>query len=186
MRMRMWMSAVAIVGLSVALLGCPPTPPEPQEPTAEILALEVEAFNLINQQRTTNGLNALVMNESMREVARAHSQDMDARNFFDHVNPDGDDPFDRMADAGIAFSSAAENIAANQGFADPAQTAADSWFNSSGHLANIMTADFTETGMGVAKSNSNEFFFTQIFMTPAKDGVEPTVVYGEPIAVYAE
>jgi cysteine-rich secretory family protein len=54
----------------------------------------------------------LAFNSRLQGIARTHSLDMWTRGFFDHVNPDGKDPFDRMADAGYVFTKAAENIAA--------------------------------------------------------------------------
>jgi len=51
-----------------------------------------------------------------------------------------------MANAGITYSAAAENIAA--GYA----TAADvmnGWMNSQGHRDNILNANFTEIGIGI-------------------------------------
>jgi len=53
-------------------------------------------------------------------VARALSEDMIARDFFDHVNPDGEDPFDRMADVGITYQTAGENFAWNN-FSNPVE-----------------------------------------------------------------
>jgi uncharacterized protein YkwD len=47
-------------------------------------------------------------------AARKHSIDMGTRNFFDHVNPDGQDPFARMKAAGWNPTGAyawGENIA---------------------------------------------------------------------------
>ena len=54
----------------------------------------------------------LVMEARLRCAARVHSLDMANRGFFDHVNPDGEDPFVRMERAGYSFQAAGENIAA--------------------------------------------------------------------------
>src|SRR5205085_1819797 len=54
------------------------------------------------------------MNKILLGTARAHSQDMYTRKFFDHVNPDGKDPFMRMDAAGYAnLTTEGENIAAS-------------------------------------------------------------------------
>ena len=66
------------------------------EPADTVAAYEQEVFNLVNQIRAENGLEPFVYNETLAETARAHSQDMIDRNFFDHYNPDGKSPFDRM------------------------------------------------------------------------------------------
>jgi hypothetical protein len=52
----------------------------------------------------------LAFNATLITVARAHSLDMYTRNFFAHTNPDGDDPFERMAAAGYT-NGTGENIA---------------------------------------------------------------------------
>jgi hypothetical protein len=44
-------------------------------------------------------------------VAQAHSEDMVDRDVFSHTNPDRASPFDRLTEAGIAYSGAGENIA---------------------------------------------------------------------------
>jgi hypothetical protein len=53
----------------------------------------------------------LAMNKKLLANARAHCRDMYNRNFFEHANPDGNDPFERMTLVGYNFINAAENIA---------------------------------------------------------------------------
>ncbi len=53
----------------------------------------------------------LAPNQILTDVAVAHSQDMIDRNFFDHVNPDGKGPGDRLTAAGYIWSAYGENIA---------------------------------------------------------------------------
>jgi len=132
-----------------------------------VAALEREAFDLVNAERIAQGLEALRMDDALRAVARAHSADMVARGFFDHVNPDGLNPFDRLANAGVLFSAAAENIASNSGFSNPAEAAVNSWMNSTGHRTNILNGVYTHTGMGAAyDSNAGAYYFTQVFIKP--------------------
>ena len=59
-------------------------------------AYEQAVFDLVNQIRAENGLDPFVYNQTLADTARAHSQDMIDRNFVDHTNPDGKDPFERM------------------------------------------------------------------------------------------
>ena len=134
--------------------------------TSAFGTMEVDTFNQINQQRISNGLAALVMNETVRTVARNHSQDMIDRGFFDHTNPDGLGVGDRVTAAGVAWQRVGENIASNSGYADPVTVAVTGWMNSAGHRANILTAEFTHTGIGIAQSASGAYYFTQVFFTP--------------------
>ena len=47
----------------------------------------------------------------LSDAAAAHSQDMLARNFFEHTNPDGESATDRVQDAGYDGVSGRENLA---------------------------------------------------------------------------
>ncbi len=139
--------------------------------------LEMEAFDLVNDERIAEGLDALLMDEDVRTVARAHSQDMADRDFFAHNNPDGESPFDRLHNAGITFITAGENIAWNLNHPTPAATAVDGWMNSTGHRENILRESFEHTGMGVAQGADGGYYFTQVFTAYGKHGA--TVVIGE-------
>ena len=101
--------------------------PESVDPPQEILDLEQEAFDGVNAERVSDGKAALAMHEGIRAVARAHSRDMARRGYFSHTNLEGASPFDRLAAAGITYTAAGENIAWNQGYADPAATAVSGW-----------------------------------------------------------
>lgn len=140
--------------------------PGGQNADPAVLALEDLAFALVNDERVAMAAAPLQHDGTLREVARAHSEDMVARSFFAHVNPDNQDPFDRMAAAGVTFSAAGENIAWNMGYADPAGTAVTGWMNSSGHRANILNGNFVRTGMGVAIAPDGAVYFTQVFTRP--------------------
>ena len=131
------------------------------EPADTVAAYEQEVFDLVNQIREENGLEPFVYNETLAETARAHSQDMIDRDFFDHYNPDGKSPFDRMRDNGLSFSMAAENIAAGQ--RTPGEVV-ESWMNSEGHRANIL-GNCEELGVGLALGGSYGYYWTQCFAT---------------------
>ncbi len=117
---------------------------------------EQEIVVLVNQERSSGAncgsagsfpaTGALTMNGALRCAARVHSKDMFDRSFFDHENPDGELPWDRMTRAGYTWRAAGENIA--QGY----PTAADvmsGWMSSDGHCSNIMSPDFDEIGVGL-------------------------------------
>ena len=149
-----------------------PTQPEQTETTApaddgeadsgvDVAAWEQEVFDLVNQIREENGLPPFVYNGTLAETARAHSQDMVDRNFFNHNNPDGQSPFDRMKANGIRYSMAAENIAA--GYPSP-EAVVEGWMNSEGHRANIL-GGCKELGVGLALGGSYGYYWTQCFAT---------------------
>jgi uncharacterized protein YkwD len=126
--------------------------PAPADPSAEDQVLA-----LVNVQRAAAGCGALTADPALADVARAHSADMRDRGFFDHVNPDGLDPFERAARAGL--EAHAENIAYGQ--PDPAAVM-ESWMTSAGHRANILNCDLTRLGVGVAQGAGGPWW-TQLF-----------------------
>ena len=136
--------------------------------SSRVLDMEDRVAAGINSQRANHSVAPLVHDDALRRVARRHSQDMLRRNFFDHVNPDGLDPFDRMAEESIEFFAAGENIAWNRGYAEPDVVAVTGWMNSDGHRRNILNATYTHAGLGAAYDEaSGSWFFTQLFALPA-------------------
>jgi len=125
-----------------------------------LTADEQQMLDLVNKERVANGLNPLKVNPTLTQVARAHSADMINRNFFDHTNPDGKTPFDRIKAAGITYKTAGENIAG----ASSVQTAHTNLMNSPGHRANILNASFTEVGIGIVNGGKYGKMFTQNFI----------------------
>jgi uncharacterized protein YkwD len=131
----------------------------------------VERVNVARSQGATCGSQAfgatgpLVMEARLRCAARVHSLDMAARGFFDHVNPDGESPFDRMERAGYSFRAAGENIAAGQ---TTPQEVVDGWLLSPGHCSNIMSPDFSQIGVGYVFASDGQLphYWTQTFGTP--------------------
>jgi uncharacterized protein YkwD len=76
----------------------------------------------------------------------------------------GHDGFSQRVKAiGIPYKKAAENVAFNQGYTDPATVAVKGWIKSDGHRKN-MEGDFDLTGIGIAQNARGEYFFTQIFV----------------------
>jgi len=105
---------------------------------------------------------ALRLNSILVGTARAMSQDMGDRNFFDHTDPDGLDPFQRMEAAGYNGGAMGENIAA--GYSSGAEVVAG-WLSSDGHCRNIMDPDFGVIGIGYASVPGSDYteYWTQNF-----------------------
>ena len=140
---------------------------------------EEEVLLLVNEKRAQPAdcggegkfgpAGPVVMEPSLRCSARLHSLDMFARAFFDHTNPDGLDPFERMAAAGFHGSVAGENIAVGQ--ASPKQVI-KSWMESDGHCANVMRPNYTMLGVGyhpgAGGRGLGSNFWTQNFGAPVR------------------
>lgn len=128
-----------------------------------VLARESELESLTNSHRVALGLHALVTRHDVRDVARAHSEHMITHRFFDHVNPEGEQPWQRASRAGVAWIEYGENIAA--GFATPMSTF-QAFLQSSGHRQNIEDPRWTAQGHGFASNPHSEFidYWTQNFL----------------------
>ncbi|MDH6118337.1 RNA polymerase sigma factor (sigma-70 family) [Kitasatospora sp. GAS204A] len=122
-----------------------------------------QVLDLVNAQRAQHGCGPLTANSKLQAAAQGQSDDMAARQFFDHTNPDGAGPQQRIDAAGYQWSSWGENIA--QGQADPASVM-DSWMNSPGHRANILNCGFKEMGVGIHLGTGGPWW-TQDFGAPA-------------------
>jgi len=123
--------------------------------------LEKEVVTLVNKERAKQGLASLKDNSQLSNVARTKSEDMANKNYFSHTSPTYGSPFDMMKQFGITYTAAGENIAMGQQTATSVMT---SWMNSPGHKANILSKDFTEIGVGLAKNNSGTIYWTQEFI----------------------
>lgn len=157
------LAAVAFTGCQTDVLPANISTPRPIV-TAEAVAMEDSTLSLINVERRNAGVAPLAMRDDLRDVARAHSQDMAERDFHSHTNPDGESPWDRIRKAGIAHSSSAENIAWNN-HPKSVNVAINDWMNSPGHRNNMLSAGYTHTGMGIAPDGAGGYYFTQVFIS---------------------
>jgi uncharacterized protein YkwD len=69
---------------------------------------------------------------------------------------------ERCAQIPFAYRSTAENLAWNEGVSDTAKVAVDGWIRSDGHRKNLLSAT-NVCGVGVARSNTGQFYYTQLF-----------------------
>jgi uncharacterized protein YkwD len=113
-------------------------------------------IDLTNRARRAKGLPPLIKDDELTDVARAYSDDMLVRRFFDHTTPDG-----VTFDARISnhyphwVRCLGENIWFASGY-DPAnaqrlakEIVAD-WMSSPDHRDNMLDPDFTHLGVGVS------------------------------------
>ena len=128
--------------------------------TGTYAAFQNQVFQLVNQERTSRGLKALVMDSALNNTATLKSQDMAKLGYFDHNSPTYGSPFDLMRQYGISYRAAGENIAMGQ---TSPQQVMDGWMNSSGHRANILSASYTKIGVGIARNSSGRYYWTKHF-----------------------
>ncbi len=120
---------------------------------------EVGMLNLVNQERARAGLPPLVMDETLRQVARQHSREMFELGYFGHDSPVTGSPTDRLLRAGVRFRVAGENLA----YAPNVRLAHEGLMNSPGHRANILNPQFRRVGIGAVRSELRGMMFTQEF-----------------------
>lgn len=129
-------------------------------------------YKLLNADRARAGLPSLAWDPALAAVARAHSGDMLAHNFFGHVSPTTGSAADRAHKAGIDAMLLLENVA--RAFS-PGE-AERGLMNSPGHRANILNREVTRVGVGiVADEQAHELLVTQLFARPPEKFAAHTV-----------
>jgi len=132
-----------------------------QSTTGSFSSFQKEVTRLVNVERSKRGLSELAFNSQLSNVATLKSQDMINKNYFSHTSPTYGSPFDMMKQFNISYKAAGENIAMGQ------KTPADvvnAWMNSQGHRENILNPNFTDIGVGIAKSSNGTLYWTQMFI----------------------
>ncbi len=143
----------------------PPTdvPTDPvTDPPAESGDYNVEYANevvrLVNIERQKEGLAPLTSRQDVTEVAQIRAEEISR--LFSHDRPGGGDCFTLIEEKNIRWRALGENIAAGQ--KTPAEVV-DSWMNSPGHRANILSDDFNGIGVGCYKKDG-VLYWTQMFI----------------------
>lgn len=124
----------------------------PQEATkAPTLAAE-KIVELTNQYRKEAGVKPLTINTTLTKAAQTKTDDMFAKQYFEHIAPDGTTPAQLVLKTGYNYKTTGENLALGD-FKDEADLV-KAWYDSPGHRANMLNADFTEIGVA---SDLNDF-----------------------------
>ena len=125
-------------------------------PTPEDLARVREAtLCLVNRERLAVGEAALRVNERLAQAAQAHTDDMVAADYFDHVDRSGRGALERMRSVGYVYSARigyeiGENIAWGTGVLATPRAIVAAWMASPGHRANILDPRYRDTAVGVS------------------------------------
>ncbi len=126
---------------------------------------EQAVLELTNQAREKEKLPPLKLNAVLTEVARAHSMNMAKKGELNHVL-DGKKPSERLKAAGYDYAGMGENIGETDG--DNVAVVFQAWMDSKAHREHILQKDFTEIGVGVARNDKGETYYTQVFASPKK------------------
>jgi uncharacterized protein YkwD len=120
-----------------------------------IAALERSIHNQIDRYRQSLNLPPLTIDPTVSAQARAHSQEMAQAGTLSHTM--------ESVDLRRKYPTAAENIATTQDDPNPDRIAVKDWIASPAHHQNIL-GNYNLTGIGIAKNDQGEYFFTQIFI----------------------
>ena len=130
------------------------------DPDASCLDSEEASFlELLNEARAAQGAPPVQVSGPLTEAAEAHSQDMVDRNFFDHVNPDGEDFEARIQTAGYEAGSAprfAENMLRPE---ETGREAFDIWAGSPDHYANMLDPELVAIGIARVEVPDADFWY---------------------------
>ncbi|WP_329494442.1 sigma-70 family RNA polymerase sigma factor [Kitasatospora herbaricolor] len=123
------------------------TPSPTPSPTAR--TAEQQMADRINATRTKRGCPALKIDPRLHSAAQKHSEDMAARNYYDHVDPDGGRADSRITASGYRWSLWGENI--DRGRKGP-DAVVDDWMDGAIHQDNMLDCRYTAMGLGTAPS----------------------------------
>lgn len=178
-RGRRWLYAV--------LLAC--TLAAQAAPAPDPAALAARIHQEVNAARAQQGLPPLSWQAALADIARGHSRDMAAQDYFAHTSPAGKSMRDRYTQAGYECAQrvgseihlGAENIAMHTLYrqvvigsngqrdyewlddAALARKVVAGWMESAGHRRNILSPTWQHEGIGLAFNAAFEVLITQNF-----------------------
>jgi uncharacterized protein YkwD len=125
-----------------------------------------DVYTLVNQQRTTNGLQPLTDNPLLDKSAAEKCQDMATNKYIGHVSPTGvtwnsfiHNDYVTQLPPNTAVTLG-ENLSENY-YTAPAAVAG--WMGSPEHRANILNSNFTQVGYAVCRADNDINVIVQHF-----------------------
>jgi uncharacterized protein YkwD len=107
---------------------------------------EQDIVNLVNQARKKAGLKELIINEKLSLSAMEKAEHMKKYDYFDHISPQGLNPWYFAEKQDYNYKTFGENLAEGYFSADSVH---EGWMNSSGHRENVLSVNFEEIGVAV-------------------------------------
>jgi uncharacterized protein YkwD len=153
----------------------PPPPsapaPKPAPPVRSLATIVDTVFLLTNRERVRASLTPLRRNAELARIAQLQAEQMAAAGKLAHEVPGSRYPTlaSRMKLIGYQYRAVGENVA--EGYTSGAALMAG-WMTSAPHRANILSARFTETGVGMARSKSGRTYTAQVFGRPKTAGTQ--------------
>lgn len=117
-----------------------------------------QVVDLVNQERSKAGLPALEESAQLSSAAAVRAQEIVTS--FGHVRPDGSSFSTAIAQKGVSFNGAGENIAYGQ--SSPAEVM-NAWMNSQSHREAILNRRYTDIGVACYQDSNGVLYWTQLF-----------------------
>ncbi len=121
----------------------------------------------VNAVRAKHGLPPLrYAGDTVRALARSHSERMLRLGFFAHRDDRGQTAGDRLTERGIAWRAVGENLLEGFGVSSSSALAAEAisaWLASPEHRANLLNPRYTETAVGMAAAGPRAYL-TALFL----------------------
>ncbi len=126
-----------------------------------------------NVQRSNDHEATLTLSPALANAAQNKADDMVKQDYWAHVSPSGEQPWQFITAAGYNYALAGENLAYGFGTSDAVINA---WMHSAEHRANILNGQYQNVGFGIANAANFQ-----------GKGTETVVVamYGEPAGASA-
>lgn len=109
----------------------------------------------MNRERAAHGLAPLRLDRRLSMAAEDRIDDMFKNSYFDHVAPDGTQPFVWAGRRGYNYRTMGENLAV--GYRTSANLV-EGWMGSEGHRKNILGSRFEEIGIAISAGSPSRQF----------------------------
>ena len=142
-----------------------------QAPTPILATRALELVNDVRAHGTHCGEQLfgpappLTLSGTLASVAFGHASDMALHNYFEHQDPAGQSPADRVRAVGYQEKLVGENIAYGP---ETVEEVVKGWLDSPGHCANMMDPRFVEMGIASASGQVGRhgLYWVQVFAEP--------------------
>ncbi|MBQ7759251.1 CAP domain-containing protein [Anaerotignum sp.] len=126
------------------------------DPDDDIHEYVYEVVELVNEERAAEGLAPLELDLTLCEAAQVRAEE--AKTSFSHTRPNGSKCFTALADAGVSYQFAGENLA---GKIKTPEKVVKAWMDSEGHRKNIMAEKYSYIGIGYVENGN---YWAQFFI----------------------
>lgn len=149
----------------------------PEEATKANKLDNQKIIDWTNKYRADENLPALTLNTNLAAAAQAKTDDMFAKQYFEHTSTTGVTTGQLVLDEGYNYKVTGQNLALGD-FKDE-KDLVDAWMASPGHRANIMNTEYTEIGVAAGLSDyqgRNTWIAVQEFGKPAPNCTTPSSI----------